>query len=249
MTIRKSLSTAVLALCTVVAVPAMGQTSSSRSNTNTQNSQSQQAGKAVAKAQADVNKLQTDLNKIRAKVHAQVLQKPEWAQVVNERKAAETALDVARKSALNGVHNKPEYKTLQKDRDDAQQIVSQFNVAGSGVTQADFDKASTTVVNSGFAMKNMENAALKDDPKYAEAKTQLEAAEAKMKEVDSQVDVALKDDQEYQNTSKQLETAKTALTTAKTQLAQARQQEEAARQAQAKSRQQQQNSGSGGYGR
>jgi len=245
MTIRKSLSTAVLAL-SLTAVPALAQTSPPRSNTN---SQSQTAGKAVAKAQIDVNKIQADLNKIRAKVRAQVLQKPEWAQVTNEKKVAEAALEAARKNALNGVHNKPEYKTLQKDRDDAQQVVSQFNVSGSGVTQAEFDKASTTVVNNGFAMKNMETAALKDDSKYAEAKTQLEAAEAKMKEVDSQVDVTLKDDQEYQNTAKQLETAKTALNTAKTQLAQARQQEEQARQADARSRAQQQNSGSGGYGR
>jgi len=73
MTIRQSLSTAVLTLCTVVAVPAMGQTnSSSRAN---QNSQSQTLGKAVSKAQADLNKLQTEANKIRARVRTQVLAK------------------------------------------------------------------------------------------------------------------------------------------------------------------------------
>jgi chromosome segregation ATPase len=247
MTFRKSLSTAVLALCTAVAVPAMGQTSSTNRNTQ-QNSQSQQAGKQVAKAQADVNKLQADLSKLRAKVRVQVLQKPEWATVVNEKKAAEATLDQARKVALNTVKNKSEYKQLQAERDAAQQVVAQFNQGGSQVTQADFDKASTAVVNNGFAMKKMEQEALKDDTKYAEANTQLEAANAKMKEVDSQVEVALKDDQEYQNASKQLEQAKTALDTAKKQLAQARQQEEQARIQQAKSRQQQGSNG-GNYGR
>ena len=250
MMIRKSLSTAVLALCTVVAVPAFGQASGSSSNRNSAaNSAAQTAGKAVAKAQADVNKLQGELNKSRAKVRAQVLQKPEWATVMNEKKTAETGLATARNAALNTLRNKPEYKTLQKDRDDAQQIVTQFNQPGSQISQAEFDKASTTVVNNGFAMKKMETEALKEDPKYAEANTQLEAANAKMKDVDSQVEVALKDDTEYQNTSKQLEQAKTALTAAKTQLAQARQQEEQARQQQAKSRAQQDSNGGGNYGR
>lgn len=246
MTIRKSLSTAVLALCTVVAVPAMGQ-SSSTSKTN-QNTQSQTAGKAVGKAQADVNKLQTDLNKIRTKVRVQVLAKPEWAQIVNAKKAAEATLDTTRKAALGALRNKPEYKNLQKERDDAQQIVTQFNQPGSQVSQADFDKASSSVVQNGYAMKKMEMDVLKDDPKYAEASTQLEAANAKMKDVEAQVDVALKDDQDYQNTSKQLDQAKSALAAARTQLAQARQQEEQARLQQAKSRQQQGNGG-GNYGR
>src|SRR4051794_3699493 len=107
MTIRKSLTTAVLALCTTVAVPAMAQTSSSNRSNTQQNSQSQQAGKQVAKAQADVNKLQADLGKLRAKVRGQVLQKPEWATVVNEKKTAEAALEQARKTALNNVKNKP----------------------------------------------------------------------------------------------------------------------------------------------
>jgi len=224
----------------------MGQTSST--NKTQQNSQSQTAGKQVAKDQADVNKLQADLAKIRAKVRAQVLQKPEWAQVVSEKKAAEATLEQARKNALMSVKSKPEYKDLQKSRDDAQQVVNQFNQGGSEVTQTDFDKASKAVVDNGFAMKNMETAALKDDPKYAEAKTQLDAVDAKMKEVESQVDVALKDDQDYQNTSKQLDQAKTTLASARTQLAQARQQEEQARMAAAKARQQQQNNGGGGGG-
>jgi len=225
----------------------MAQTSSSNRSAQ-QNSQSQMAGKQVAKAQADVNKIQSDMNKIRAKVRAQVLQKPEWASVVNEKKAAEAALEAARKNALNAVKNKPDYKTLQKARDDAQQVVTQSNQSGSQVTAIELEKASKTVIDNGFAMKNMETAALKEDPKYAEATTQVEAANAKMKEVDSQVDVALKDDKEYDSASKQLETAKNSLNAAKTQLAQARQQEEQARQAQAKSRQQQDSNG-GSYGK
>ena len=168
------------------------------------------------------------MTKVRAKVRAQILAKPEWAQVMTEKKTAETNLDGARKNALATLRNKPEYKTMFKEREDAQQIVTQFNTPGSQVSQADFDKASNTLITNGYAMKKMETDALKDDPKFAEATTQADAANAKMKEAESQVDVALKDDQEYQNASKQLDTAKTALNTAKTQLAQARQQEEQA---------------------
>jgi chromosome segregation ATPase len=244
MTFRKCLGTAVLTLSTALALPAMAQTSGSRSNTN-QNTASQTAGKQVQKAQADVNKIQAELNKIRAKVRTQVLAKPEWTQVGAQKKTAEANLAVARKNALSVLGNKADYKALAKEREDAQQVVNAFNAAGSQVTQADFDKASTTLVTNGYAMKKMESDTLKEDPKYSEASAQLDAANAKMKEADSQVEIALKDDQEYQNAFKQLETAKNALTTAKAQVAQARQQEEQARAQQAKSRQDQQNSGSG----
>jgi hypothetical protein len=224
----------------------MGQTSSA-SKLN-QNSQSASAGKAVTKAQTDVNKLQTELAKSRARVRAQVLGKPEWAQVMTEKKAAETAVEAARRTALTALRNKPDYKAMAKEREDAQQIIAQYNSPGSQVSQTDFDKASNTMVTDGFGMKKMETDALKDDPKYAEANTQLETANAKLKEADSQVDVMLKDDQEYQAASKQLDSAKTALTAAKTQLTQARQQEEQARAQQSKSRQQQ-DSGGGSTGR
>src|SRR4051794_1270158 len=101
MTIRKSISTAVLSLafCGIAAVPAFGQAAGARSGANNANSQSAQAGKAVSKAQADVNKLQSDLSKISARVRAQILGKPEWAQVVAAKKTAEASADAARKAA------------------------------------------------------------------------------------------------------------------------------------------------------
>src|SRR6185312_7547458 len=137
--------------------------------------------------------------------------------------------EAARRTALAALRNKPDYKAMAKEREDAQQIITQFNSPGSQISQADFDKASNTMVTDGFGMKKMEMDALKDDPKYAEANTQLETANAKLKEAESQVDVMLKDDQEYQAASKQMDSAKTALTAAKSQLTQARQQEEQAR--------------------
>jgi len=248
MTIRKSLTTAALALALggFAAAPTFAQSSAVRSGASTTNTQSQQAGKAVNKAQADLNKLQQDINKITTRVRTQLLAKPEWSQVVAAKHTAETSADAARKAALVTVHNKPEYKALVKERDDAQQVVTAYNTPGSSVPQADFDKASNTLVTDGFAMKKMEMDALKEDDKYKEAATQLEAANAKMKEVDAQVQATLKDDAEYQGVLKQVDAAKTSLANAKTQLAQARQQEEAARQAQAKAREQQQNSGGGG---
>lgn len=239
MTIRKSVSTAVLtfAFCGLAAVPAFGQTSSGRSNTSSSNSQSAQAGKAVGKAQADLNKLQAETTKITARVRAQILAKPEWAQVVAGKRSAEAAADTARKAALVTVHNKPEYKALLKEREEAQQVVTAFNAPGSQVPQADFDKASSAIVNDGFAMKKMEMEALKEDEKYKEAAAQLDAANAKMKEVDAQVQASLKDDAEYQNVSKQIDQAKTTLASAQQQLKQARQAEEQTRLQQSKQRQ------------
>jgi hypothetical protein len=248
MTIPNSLAVAVFALCTVAVIPAMAQSTSMRSGVNQSNSASATAGKAVSKAQAELGRLQTDLGKIKARVRSQILAKPEWAQVTADRKSAETALDSVRKSALDALHNTANYKALSKSRDDAHQIVNAHDAVGSQISQGDFDNASNAFVSDGIAMKKMEADALKDDAKYAAASTQLEAANARMKEADGQVELALKDDPEYQNAAKQLESAKTALTAARAQLAQARQQEEQTRFQQAKVRQQQQQQGGGGGG-
>jgi hypothetical protein len=239
MTIRRLFVISFAAL-SLAAVPSFAQMSSSSSSTNTQNAATAQAGKAVAKAQADVNKIQSDMVKIHARIRAQMLAKPEWSAVVNARKQAEQNLDQVKKTVLATIRNKDDYKNLAKEREQARQTMSE---AGADPSSPEVQKAADTYVKDGFAIKQMEMAALKDDPRYDDAYKQLEAADAKMKELDAQVDQAQKDDPEYQTAEKQLETAKTALAGARTQLAQAAKQDRDARAAQAKARQNQQGGG------
>lgn len=241
MTNRRSFSISFAILCSLLIVPTFGQMSSTTSN-NSQNAATANASKAVAKAQGDVNKIQSDMAKIQARIRAQILAKPEWAAVVNAKKQAEQNLDTVKRSTLASIRNKDDYKGLVKDREAARQTMTDNS---SDPNSPEAQKAANDFVKSSFAIKQMEMAALKDDPKYDDANKQLEAADAKMKELDDQVKQAEKDDQEYQAADKQLETAKNALQTARTQLAQAAQQERTQREQQAKSRQQQQGGGGG----
>jgi hypothetical protein len=167
-----------------------------------------------------------------------VLTKPEWASVIAAQKQAQMAVDSAKRAVLNVVQNKPEYKDLTKQREQAQAAMSQANANGSG-GDADSQKAADEFMKASFAMKQMESTALKDDTKYDEAKKQLEAADAKMRDLDPQVKQALNDDAEYQTAGKALETAKTALDAAKKQLQQAAQSDRQQREQQMKSHQQQ----------
>lgn len=241
MTLRQSFAAATLALCAVAVVPAFGQrtTQTPSSTNNNNNSASATAGKAVVKAQADVNQIQADINKIRNKVRNELLAKPEWAAVVAAKKKAETTLESTKKAALVGVHNKPEYKQLMEERETARKQLETANTGSSSITDEDLQKASGIMVKDGLAMKQMENAALNDDPKYADAKQQYDAANAKMSDLDAQVDQALKDQPDYAQKTQALEQAKQQLEQARTQLKTARQAEEQQREQQLKAKQQQ----------
>ena len=247
MTTRLSLAVAVLAIG-AAALPASAQRNSS--NLNQQNSASQQAGKQVHDAQLAVTKIQMDEAKIRNRVRNELMAKPEWASVLANKRKAEAVLEQARKNALASVQNKPEYKDLMKERETAQAQLASGNSGGAQLSDEEVQKASGVMVKDGLQIKQMEKAALAEDPKYAEAKAQNDAANAKLTELDAQVEQALKADQEYQQLDQQLAQAKTQLDAAHKQLAQARQQEQEQRLQEEKSRQSQGNrGGSGGGGR
>jgi hypothetical protein len=238
MTFRRSLSIAALSLAVIAAVPAMGQTAVS-----TQNSASATAGKAVNKARADMNKVQGDMARIRAKLRNDIMTKPEWATVVAAKKAAETNVEAARRTALATLRVKEDYKNLLKERDEAASTVTASNAPNSQVPDEDAKKAGDVMIRDGFAIKKMEMDTLKEDAKYTEASAQLDSVNAKMKELDGAVDLALKDDKEYQESESKLAALKTNLTQAQAQLAQARKSDDASRLAAAKARE-----GGGGSG-
>jgi len=245
MMFRRSFAVAALSLAVTAAVPAMGQVSGSSANAAP--SASQQAGKTVNKIRGDISKMQGDMARIRAKVRNEIMVKPEWASVVAAKKAAETNVEAARRTALATLRTKEDYKKLSKDRDEAAAVVTASNAPNSQVSEEDAKKAGDSMVQNGFAMKKMEMDTLKEDTKYTEASAQLDAINAKMKELEGAVDLALKDDKDYQDAEQKLTALKTSLVSAQTQLAQARKGEEAARLSAAKAREG--GSGSGSNGR
>jgi hypothetical protein len=234
MTFRQSIGVAALALAVSTAVPAIAQTSSS---TSSQNSASAAAGKQVNTIRQEINKLTSDMARIRLKLRNDMLTKPEWASVVAAKKAADTNVEAARRTVLATLRTKEEYKTLAKERDDAAATVNAANAPNTQISDEDAKKAGDLMVNDGFAMKKMEMDMLKEDSKYTEAAAQMDSINAKMKELDGAVDLALKDDKDYQDDEKKVEQLKTSLASAQTALANARKSEEAARVAAAKNRQ------------
>lgn len=245
MKMHLTFAAAALAVGAITVMPAAAQYSGTSSTTTHQNTQSMTAGQAVSKVQAQINKLQGDMNRLRNTARAQVLAKPEWASIVAAKRKAEADLDSAHRAALATVHNRQEYKDLAKERDDAENQITASNSGGEKLSDADVQRLTNVIFNNGLAIRKMEQSALQDDPKYTDAKTQYDAANAKMADLDSQVDLALRDDKTYQTDSTQMEELKKQLATARMQLAQAIKSEEQQREAAAKARAQ--SGSSGGY--
>jgi uncharacterized protein (DUF1330 family) len=252
MIVRKSLACAVLALGSLAVLPASGQTRNPTqyNPNNNQNSATAQAGKQVNEARQNMQKIDQQIAKIKTRVRAQLLAKPEFASANGEYKRAETALEQSKKQALTALHNKPEYQALVKEREEAMAKRDSAGAAGgTTVSDEELNKANDTIFKDGQALKKMDDRALADDAKYQDAKTKRDAAKAKVDEVDNQVTEALKNDAEYQQLVQSLDQAKQQLEQARQSLAQAAQQERQQREQENKSRSQSSGFGGGGRGR
>ena len=248
---RKTLACAVFALGSIIAIPASAQRTPpyNPNSSNNQNSATAQAGKQVNEARQSVAKVEQQIARIKTRVRAQLLAKPEFASVNAEYTKANSAVEMARKQALNALHNKPEYQKLQKERADAQAKVDSSNSGGQQVTDAELQQANDTVFKDGIALKKMETQALADDAKYQDAKVKADAAKSKVDAVDSQVNEALKNDTDYQQLTQQLDQAKQQLEQARQSLAQAAKSERQQREQEAKTRSGSTGSGGGRGGR
>lgn len=249
MTVRKLLASAVLAIGSLAVLPASGQVgrSSPYNPSNNQNSATAQAGKQVNEARVGVQKIEQQIARIKTRVRAQLLAKPEFASINAEYKRAETAYEQARKQAVNTLHSKPEYLAMVKEREEAMAKRDAAGAGGAQVSDDELNKANDTIFKDGQALKKMEDRALADDVKYQDAKAKRDAAKVKVDEVDSQVSEALKNDSEYQQLTQSLDQAKQQLEQARLQLAQAAQQERTQREQESRSRAQ--SPGGGGSGR
>ena len=219
-----------IAIITLTIAGLMSLPVAAQNNANRNDSPVAQASKAVQDAQLAVNKAQADLNKLRNKVKADLLTKPEWASVNQELAKAQADMKTAQKNAMTTAQNKPEYKALLAQRDEAQKVRQQSQAAATPgsddakVSASDLAKADNDYISAGLAMKAMEKQVLADDQAYNDAKARLDAANSKLAQLDAQVDESLKGDQDYTTAQSGVQTAQDALTQAKEQLVQARQQ-------------------------
>jgi len=221
MSLRHRVAFAFLCLAAWFACPALAQVGNPP-----QQSPVQQAAKALQDAQVVLKKAQADQQKARDKVKTQLKAKPEWATVTSDLAKAEADLKTAQRSAINAVHSKPEFVDLQKQKDDANKVRENAQKATPGsddkVSDADLAAAQDTYIKSTLAMKAMEKKGLADDQAYNDAKARLEGFNAKMAELDAEVDESLKNDTDYQTLVQATATAQQAVDMAKDALAQAR---------------------------
>jgi hypothetical protein len=221
----RGIAITTLTLAALASLPVAAQT-----NANRTDSPVVQASKAVQDAQLALTKVQADLNKLRNKVKADLLTKPEWATVNQELTKAQADMKTAQKNAMATAQNKPEYKALVAQRDEAQKVRQQSQAAATPgsddakVSASDLQKADNDYIAAGLSMKAMERQVLADDQAYNDAKARLDAANSKLAQLDAQVDESLKGDADYTTAQASVQTAQDAVTQAKEQLLQARQQ-------------------------
>jgi hypothetical protein len=230
MSLRHRLAFALVCLAAWFACPASGQVN----NNQQQLSPVQTAAKAVQDAQVVLKKAQADQQKARDKVKTQLKAKPEWATVTADLAKADADVKTSQRNAINAVHGKPEYVDLAKQKEDADKVRQGAQKATPGsddkVSDADLAAAQDTYIKATIAMKAMEKKGLADDQAYNDAKARLEGFNAKMAELDAEVDDSLKNDTDYQTlvqataaAQQQVDSAKDALSQARLAMAQQRQ--------------------------
>lgn len=241
---HRTFACAVLAVSFLAAPLASAQLGRRGMNSGPNNSASAQAGQAVRDAEKARQKIQQDINKIKARIRHQLESKPEWTSVNNDLKKAELEMKAADKAAMAKLTKNPDYQAALKQREEARKTREQS--AAGGASDADLAKADQQYIDASLRMKQIEKQALSDDAAYNDAKTKYDSAKAKKDQLDSQVNDALQSDQEYTQLKQELDQADQQVKQAKDQLAQARQQEEQQRQQEIRSRSQSSGSGYGG---
>jgi len=212
---------------------------SAQTSPGTDNSATIAAGRQVHDAQVSLDAARVQMIRLRNTVRAQLEGRPEWATVVANEKRAQADFDSARKAAFARLEKDPQYAAIREERQSARQTLATADAADSPVSDAEITKATDLVFSDGLKMKQMENRALEDDAKYAQAKTQLDAARSRLDQLDGEVAAALQSQPEYQQLQQQLDQATQQLAQARQQLAQAAQAERQAREQEAKAREQQ----------
>lgn len=251
MTVRHCLACALLICGGVFSVPAVAQY---RPPQQQQQSPLAQANKAVTEARTKLRLAQLDAQKVRDKEKTELMTKPEWAPVATEMNKATADVAAAKRAAISTAQNKPEYQALLKDRDAADKVRQDANATPTAggddnkVSDADLVTANNTYISDSLKMKAIEKQVLIDDAKLNEANARLDAAKAKMAQLDAEVDEALKNDQNYIQLQMAVATAQQGVDQAEQQLQQQRQQlaQQAAQQAAQRSSQ---HSSSGNFSR
>jgi multidrug resistance efflux pump len=229
MSLRFRLACAFLMAGGVSALPASAQNRNYQ-NQNQNQSPVAQASKSLNDAHVKLRQAQLEVQKIRDKEKAELMKKPEWLPVAAELKKAEEAVAAAKRAATNTAHTKPDYVAAEKERENADKVRQQAGAPippgsdATPVSDADLATANNSYITASMRMKAIEKQIMTDDQALGDANAKLDAAKAKMAQLDAEVDEALKNDQSFQQLQQGVVQAQQQVDQAQQQLTQARQQ-------------------------
>ena len=168
----------------------------------------------VADAQAEVNRCQVNLNKVRASIKSSVEQKDEWKASAGALQRAQAEYNAAKKPVLDALQQKPEYKALLERKKKADDRIAEL-VKEPQPKDEEMQAAQKESGQAVIALKEMEKEALASDEKVADASSKLADANKQEAALNAAVDAACGSDKDYQQAQKQLEAAEERLKTAR----------------------------------
>jgi hypothetical protein len=142
---------------------------------------------------------------------------------------AEADVKSAQRKVMFAVHAKPEYLALTKKKEDAEKIQRQAQAGarpGSDdvkVSDEDLNAAYEASLKASVEMKSMEKQAMDNDQANLDALARVDAAKAKLAQLDAEVDESLQNDQEFVTLKQSVDQAQMQVDTARQALVQARQ--------------------------
>lgn len=156
-----------------------------------------QCRKDLLAAQSALKVAQADYEKDVDVVRKKLAQTPDWKAASESLSKAQAEYDTASKAALETVHKSKDYLTAARLRDEAE---AKLKAAGTDLTIKPevLSAATAQRMTAVGTIKGLEDAALGSDARVIAAKSALEAAKAKMVELNALLETQCADDKACQ---------------------------------------------------
>lgn len=155
---------------------------------------SREARKRQQDAQIEFNRRNATVKAIESRIRSAFEQRDEWIKGQADLKAAQAALEAAKKPVLAKLTAKPEYKKAIEAREKAD--AERESLRNSRATDKLY-AAAQKAIDANFAVVQLENEALAADPNVQQAQKQLSAAESLVSALNQQLQQELETNAEW----------------------------------------------------
>ena len=178
-----------------------------------------QARREVADARSDAGRYRLVMTRKRQKLEYALQARPDYREAVVARNKAKAACEQAARPALLAARASDEHKAAKAQWLSSSAMASAAMTGGAGAL-SELRSIREDLTKYATALKEMEDKAVSADPRAAEARAALDAAEAKLLALRTEhVDDVLEADPQYTSAASQLESAQARLDTATANLA------------------------------